>query len=911
MSGTLSQKIRDALSRRDSAAAIVSLAELRGDSGTGVRLDYPAVLTAAKLRHWCAHLQSLVRASAPPPGSGGGDGCDVGLLCGETFWASVVESACLALGASFCVFNPSDPPLRRQRLLDRRKPRVLLAQCDVERAWAAVEASAACAAPPPWPWDTTAAATAVDDDDSVAYYMCTSGSTGEPKCVLATRGNLNAYLTHFVRGPAGMRAADGSVFLTLSTPFFDPSVGEVATALSSVAGAHVCLSRAALLSGDLGTYLRLVRPTHVVSTPAVWAAVGPPPPPPLPQVFLGGERMPQALLNAWSGATALHNVYGVTEATVYQSCARVPPGAAASDVHCGCGTDGARVLVRPLHGKRHGEGEVLLRGPQVCRYADDGGSGGGEGPFEVDGITGERQVRTGDVGSLAASTPSNHDSNGGTAVLRLHGRLDWQLKVSGQRVSLEEVEGTLARSLSGAVLSCCCCPVAVGSPAASVTIGCGAVLADCASEDDVRLHRAAVTEALEALAAAVLPAYMVPRRWLLLPRGAGLPLTPTGKVDRQSIAAAIVERQQALVSSASDGEEEAGVEGGGDGLYSLVKAVWARQLPGARLSSSTNFMHSGGDSLGALRVTRALHLALHGTEDDIDEWGGLPPAFQPQLLLAHPTLAAYVAAVRRALPAKGALPSSPSAADVRAETAALAVLPGDALLLRVVSAGCAGLARALVEAGVADVNAHNSRERRCVTPLHAAAASPTGGAAMASLLLSLGAHPTAVTAEHVTPGHLAAAQDASTLAALLAAPADRAAVLHCRDGRQQSLLHFAARAGNSACVRLLLSECPALLGIRDKWQRTAAHWALLNGHRECLACMADALRTAVDTEASREGEGLGRKRQRGSGAARHARLARRKTHLPYESLAEMTRRVYGDDNELLDLAAQLDTVLDA
>jgi non-ribosomal peptide synthetase component F len=71
---------------------------------------------------------------------------------------------------------------------------------------------------------------------------------------------------------------------------------------------------------DLGACLSCFAITHVCSTPAVWRTVTMDPSElaHLRVVALGGEAMSDALISQWAGAVTLLNLYGTTEATVYQ-----------------------------------------------------------------------------------------------------------------------------------------------------------------------------------------------------------------------------------------------------------------------------------------------------------------------------------------------------------------------------------------------------------------------------------------------------------------------------------------------------------------------------------------------------------------------------------------------------------------
>ena len=910
--------------------------------------------------------------NAPEAASRLRERCDVGVYCNEVFYTCLVESACLFLGVSFCPFRPDDPPMRLERLEQRRRPRHKLYASDIaallQAALSGHQDSDETSTIATSSRLTASPSSALGEprkmsDACVAYYMHTSGSTGDPKCVVASRGNLHAYLRRFICSCDGLAVVPKPTcrLFCLSSPFFDPSIGDMLATLCTPHCVFYTCSQESVLNGCVGGLSAAAQPTHVVSTPAIWRTValeslqssisteGGTARPRM-KVFLGGERMPQDLIDAWSAEVELFNIYGVTEATIYQSVRRVHTGARAEEVTCGAGV-GTRIAIDAEVSRASTEnddgdlcnnggfGEVVLYGDQVCcGYADEAQSGhDASSPFGVDPITHTRFFRTGDIGKLVAS-----DAEDARPQLVLRGRRDWQIKLNGQRVSIEEVEGTVQRVLEGVVGQCACFCIKgeSGSAAASAApvIGAAAVLLDVPSAQVLEGHACSVAEALQEVLALHLPPFMVPRRWLLRAHGSTLPHTATGKVSRIELARLAWEEMQAQqdanaapMSSEADSvaTRAAAAAEPHDALYATVQSAWERQL-GMPVLAHTHYLHAGGDSLGALKLTRAIFLALHdGTADDsIDEYGGLPPPFQPCVLLQHPRLDDYVAVLRR----KGkdcGISLLPAASVAPAQTTANPPCRLSSLFREVVAAQCCALAERLLRYGVVDVNGNHTREHRCVTPLHIAVSS-CGSTAdelaaalrMVTLLLDAGAKPTAVTPDGVTPAHLAAAVSAPLLQRLLVrAPA----LLHCRDGRQQSLLHFAARSGNVAAVRLLLSTYDLKLDTRDKWQRTPVHWAVLNGHLDVLESMlahhvaalssgassptpSSSQQRPADTSEDTDVQASSRHkrgRRQGYEIARFARLARKKTHLAYETLCIIAQRTWPGQARMMELCNAL------
>eukprot|EP00873_Tetraselmis_striata_P002700 jgi/Tetstr1/422964/TSEL_013742.t1 len=220
-----------------------------------------------------------------------------------------------------------------------------------------------------------------------------------------------------------------------------------------------------------------------------------------------------------------------------------------------------------------------------------------------------------------------------------------------------------------------------------------------------------------------------------------------------------------------------------------------------------------------------------------------------------------------------------------------AASPGEAALLAAAGEGQRALAGALVAAGVAP-DCGYSRQRRRTTPLMAAAAA--GHADIVADLLALGANPNSIAPDGRLPLHAAAAAAPPPARAGPSAPnappprsvgsgeacapsdgtastapsggysgggaclrllLEAGAPLRARDQAKQSILHHAARSGNSDALQLALSlwtstggdgfmerraavvrradAAAAAVDWPDRWDRTPLHWAVVNGHWGC------------------------------------------------------------------------------
>ena len=191
-------------------------------------------------------------------------------------------------------------------------------------------------------------------------------------------------------------------------------------------------------------------------------------------------------------------------------------------------------------------------------------------PDPWSGEPGARLYRTGD---LARFRP--------TGVLDYLGRTDQQVKVRGFRIEPGDIEAVLSGYpgvRSAAVL-------ARQSPG-----GTGSRLVAYVAAGEVK------GEELRAYLAARLPDYMVPSAFVFLER---LPLTPSGKVDRRSLARI----EPAAARAVAGGEPRTEVE-------ILLAAIWAEVLGVEKVSIEDNFFDLGGHSLLATRVLARVRQAF-------------------------------------------------------------------------------------------------------------------------------------------------------------------------------------------------------------------------------------------------------------------------------------------------------------
>jgi non-ribosomal peptide synthetase component F len=341
--------------------------------------------------------------------------------------------------------------------------------------------------------------------DPWAYVLYTSGSTGVPKGVPIRQSAVLAFLDYVVdRYAVGPGARLSSSFdLT-----FDLAVFDVLAPV--VAGAASCLPRGREYFDPAG-YAERTGLTHWFSVPSVVstaAARGALPPASMPSLrwsLFCGEPLLFRQARLWRDAAptaTVENLYGPTELTLACSQYRLPDDVADWPVTANDTVPIGAVYPHLDHrvGSGRDQAELLVRGVQAFDgYIDPDGDAEA---IEVD-AGGRRWYRTGD----------RVDVQDGVLVHR--GRLDRQVKVSGVRIELDEVEGTYRRApgVTGAAA------VMVGEPGLQALVVLLTGRRDLAAEVDRAVAR-------------TLPDYMRPVavRWL-----DEFPLNTNRKVDYREL----------------------------------------------------------------------------------------------------------------------------------------------------------------------------------------------------------------------------------------------------------------------------------------------------------------------------------------------------------------------------------------
>lgn len=553
-----------------------------------------------------------------------------GVTCGslvpvcfeKTGWATLAMLAVNRAGGAFVPCDPSHPGKRRDEVVKRVKPTLILTGekqkslfrfCDVDVLIVSsqtVDTNTDCRhlkyTPP-------------RDSSSPAYILFTSGSTGIPKACEISHAAFSSIANHV---PALQLGPDIRALQFASFTFGMAIIEQFCTL---AAGGTICMLSDYQRLDSLAAGMSALQVNWTILTPTVLGSLSPRDLPCLRHLIIAGEALNGEQLARWaaSGEVKVYQAFGLTEWTGIFAVSGDLACSASKNNHLKRRGKRTPTIGRPVDGRAWlvdldnvdvlapvgAPGELVISGPGLASgYFDDrevterAFSSATAVPW-LRGWpalpAGTRVYATGDI--------MRYDSNG---ALEVCGRKDHQVKIRGMRVELGEVESALQASL----------PEAKGAVAMALTPsgGDGQLLTAFV----VPLLPLPVTESLDlktqvrflemdthcqaALAACRgrlkdrLPDYMVPQ--YLLPVAA-LPTTVSGKIDRQRLAQVAkqltVDELQLLAGFKRLKHRDPATD-----TERLVCDMVSKVLAGVSAPSmADNFFELGGDSVRAMKLT--------------------------------------------------------------------------------------------------------------------------------------------------------------------------------------------------------------------------------------------------------------------------------------------------------------------
>ena len=534
----------------------------------------------------------------------------------------------ISAGAVFVPLEHDAPAERLRQRLRRLRARVLLH--DEHTAQAAREYVADAGA-------HTCECIAIPGDDGVthgvgvaithrattapAYIYFTSGSSGEPKGIV---GSLDALADRIAWEIEAFSVQLGTRCSQLVTATFDPWFRDIFVPLCAGGTIVIPPDRPSRLEPErLLEWLRDARIEFMHCGPSLINALVSAPArirrlPALRTVLSSGETLHVSLVRRWrrrfSKEVLLVNLYGPTEATMAQFCHRVEAvDTTRSYIPVGRPLPGVKVQLLDRDGATCAPGqtgEIFIGGRSLSLgYCDDPEAT--ERAFVPRGTDAQEiYYRTGDLG--IEYEPGCY---------RLLGRIDDQVKIRGVRVEPREVEDALV----GYPLIASCAVVARpdrnGEPSLTAY-----VVAETPYPPAVPEMRAYLGERF--------PPQYLPAAFMILK---ALPLTATGKVDRQrlpecgtaaaplanitlpprnALEAALAEHWRAILGLPEIGVEDDFLDVGGHSLSAMRLASAVSEAGLGELSLLEIFDHRTIAAQAALLQTRGIGdvLPVHGAQ---------------------------------------------------------------------------------------------------------------------------------------------------------------------------------------------------------------------------------------------------------------------------------------------------------
>ena len=493
------------------------------------------VFSYSELASLAARVAGWIGASAP---AAAGE-TRVAIVASRSLEAYAgILGACWA-GAAYVPINPKLPAHTLRQILEVAQPRAIIVDA---AGWRRLEESGAIGEVPVLPPGSLEGAPVLDGisaleqpvafaGDRVAYVIFTSGTTGAPKGVIIRADSVR----HFLDYLGSLYELDcRDRFSNFSEISFDFSVLDLWLAWDSGASLHV-VPEAQLLAP--AKFIREHQLTFWASVPSAigfmdrlkqlkegvfpWLRVS----------YFCGEALPLASAVAWQRAapnSVVDNHYGPTESTVACSVERLsnPPRTTPGRdiIPIGRAYPGMRLAIVDEAGRflPAGEsGELALSGPQIAA----GYLGAPEltqarfPQLEHPEFGLSRWYLTGDL--------ALQDSQGTFHHL---GRVDYQVKILGHRIELEEVDGHLREVCGCGSAAAVAWPMHHGTADGIVAFVAGSSLGP--------------GEIMTRLKARLAP-YAMPREIISLP---SLPLTQNGKTDRKALLSILDERAHAIGS---------------------------------------------------------------------------------------------------------------------------------------------------------------------------------------------------------------------------------------------------------------------------------------------------------------------------------------------------------------------------
>ena len=463
----------------------------------------------------------------------------------------------MRLGAAYMPIDPQQPEKHHNRQLEFAGAKVVITPTEIKE----FERHEGCGE-----------ASTFTDRDNIncctqndnAYIIYTSGSSGIPKGVAVSHRallNFASFISQWWPLTSDSR-------ITCHSPFaFDASIEDLFPPLMVGAEVHILSERLRHDIVALKEYIRLNGITGGCYTTQFGQLLIEAGAEPRDYICLGGEKLQRKP----SAPCKVINTYGPTEFTV-DATYHFIDNRDNDDIPIGRPLANTLAMVCDHHGRLlpwGARGELCLYGPQIANgYINDNQQT--EQRFVTCSYADGKMYRTGDI--VKWSEP---DGTGCRNLLFI-GRTDRQVKINGYRVEPEEIERCLTNH----------CMVNSAAVVVQCTGDKPQLSAFYTTEDDVLTPQVVRYRLSEHL-----PQYLIPTRIVKIDK---MPLTSTGKIDRESLANAKLQtRQHDHVAPDNT-------------IESTICDCFANTLELDKAGAEDDFFDLGGNSIDLMRLLMVL-----------------------------------------------------------------------------------------------------------------------------------------------------------------------------------------------------------------------------------------------------------------------------------------------------------------
>ncbi len=411
----------------------------------------------------------------------------------------------------------------------------------------------------------------INKSDDLAYVIYTSGSTGKPKGVMISNKNVN----NFIQGMCNkINFAKSKTIVCVTTISFDIFVLE--TLLPLLKGLKIVIANEDE-QNDANLFNKLCIENNVKivqTTPSRFQILinnseNPEFLNKVSDILVGGEPLPKNLFEKFKKQTKanIYNVYGPTETTVWSTVkdltneSNITIGQPIANTTCYILDNNKKMLPCLTPGNLYIGGDGLSKG--YLNNNELTSSKFIKSPFDNN----ELIYDTGDIAYIDYDGELIH-----------MGRNDFQVKVNGHRIELEEIENAILKNKE--IKNCV---VAKKTSLDNREFLCAYFI----SNKDIDISQ------LRSLISKELPIYMVPQHFIKLDE---FPYTPNGKIDRKKLP---------LPDNSANNKKK--IVGARNDIDNNLINILQELLEIENISIDDSFFELGGDSLSAINLCAKIY----------------------------------------------------------------------------------------------------------------------------------------------------------------------------------------------------------------------------------------------------------------------------------------------------------------